>query len=76
MYPPCIANGSILDESSGCMEGMLFRNKKDSINALYWHIILHVVGLTLSMHRGLPSVFAVLETGVGPNEIVIRYNHP
>jgi hypothetical protein len=28
----------------------------------------------LVMHRGLPSVFAVLETGVGPNEIVIRYN--
>jgi hypothetical protein len=90
VYPPCIADGSILDESSGCMEG---RNKKDSINALYWHIILHVstpqrrtdwaqnllgdqvrVGLTLSMHHGLPSVFAVLETGVGPNEIVIRYN--
>jgi hypothetical protein len=91
--PPCIADGSILDESSGCMECTLFRNKKDSINALYWHIILHVstpqrridwaqnllgdqvrVGLTLSMHRGLPSVFAVLETVVGPNVIVIRYN--
>jgi hypothetical protein len=76
------------------MEGTLFRNKKDSINALYWHIILYVstpqrrtdlaqnllgdqvrVGLTLSMHRGLPtSVFAVLETGVGPDKIVIRYN--
>jgi hypothetical protein len=42
MYPPCIANVSILDESSGCMEGMFFQNKKDSINALYWHIILHV----------------------------------
>jgi hypothetical protein len=26
------------------------------------------------MHRGVPNVFAVLETGVGPNEIVIRYN--
>jgi hypothetical protein len=93
VYPPCIVDGSILNESSGCMEGTLFRNKKDSINALYWHIILHVstpqrrtdwaqnllgdqvrVGLTLSMHRGLPSVFAVLETGVGPNEIVTRYN--
>jgi hypothetical protein len=93
MYPPCIADGSILDETSGCMEGTFFRNKKDSINVLYWHIILHVltpqrrtdwvqnllgdqvrVGLTLSMHRGVPSVFAVLETGVGPNEIVIRYN--
>ena len=93
VYPPCIADGSILDESSGCMEGTFFRNKKDSINALYWHIILHVstpqrrtdwvqnllgdqvrVGLTLSMHRGVPNVFAVLETGVGPNEIVVRYN--
>jgi hypothetical protein len=42
MYPPCIADVSILDESSGCMEGMFFQNKKDSINALYWHIILHV----------------------------------
>jgi hypothetical protein len=75
------------------MEGMFFRNKKDSINVLYWHIILHVltpqrrtdwaqnllgdqvrVGLTLSMHRGVPNVFAVLKMGVGPNEIVIRYN--
>jgi hypothetical protein len=75
------------------MEGTLFRKKKDSINVLYWHIILHVstpqrrtdwvlnllgdqvrVGLTLSMHRGVPNVFAVLEMGVGPNEIVIRYN--
>jgi hypothetical protein len=93
MYPPCIADGSILNESSGCMKGMFFRNKKDSINALYWHIILHVltpqrrtdwvqnllgdqvrVGLTPSMHRGVPNVFAVLETGVGPNAIVIRYN--
>jgi hypothetical protein len=70
-----------------------FRNNKDSINALYWHIILHVstpqrrtdwaqkllgdqvrVGLTLSMHCGVPNVFAVLETGVGPKEIVVRYN--
>jgi hypothetical protein len=32
------------------------------------------VCLTLSMHRGVPNVFAVLEMGVGPNEIVIRYN--
>jgi hypothetical protein len=24
------------------MEGTLFQNKKDSINALYWHIIHHV----------------------------------
>jgi hypothetical protein len=32
------------------------------------------VGLTLSMHRGVPNVFAVLETGVGPNEIVVRYS--
>jgi hypothetical protein len=42
LYPPCIADGSILDESSGCMEGTFFRNKKDSINKLYWHNILHV----------------------------------
>jgi hypothetical protein len=42
IYPPCIANGSIIDESSGCMEGTFLRKKKDSINALYWHIILHV----------------------------------
>jgi hypothetical protein len=26
------------------------------------------------MHRGAPNVFAVLEMGVGPNEIVVRYN--
>jgi hypothetical protein len=32
------------------------------------------VGLTLLMHRGAPNVFAVLEMGVGPNEIVVRYN--
>ncbi len=89
----CIADVSILKETSGCMEGMFFQNKKDSINALYWHIILHVstpkrrmewaqnllgdqvrVGLTLSMHRGAPNVFAVLQMGVGSNEIVIRYN--
>jgi hypothetical protein len=25
-------------------------------------------------HRRAPNVFAVLEMGVGPNEIVIRYN--
>jgi hypothetical protein len=93
MYPPCIANASIVDESSGCMEGTFFRNKKDSINTLYWHIILHLstpqrrtewaqsllgdkvrVGLTQSMHHGVPNVFADLETGVGPNEIVVRYN--
>jgi hypothetical protein len=93
VYPPCIANGSIVDESSGCMEGTFYGKKKDSINLLNWHIILHVltsqrrtewaqnllgdqvrVGLTLSMHLGVPNVFAVLETGVGPNEIVIRYN--
>jgi hypothetical protein len=94
VYAPCIANVSILDETSGCMEGTFFQNKKDSINMLYWHIILHVstpnnrrmewvqnllgdqvrVGLTLSMHRGRPNVFAVLEMGVGPDEIVIRYN--
>jgi hypothetical protein len=93
VYPPCIADGSTLHESSGNVEGVLFRKKKDSTNALYWHIILHVstpqrrtdwvlnllgdqvrVGLTQSMHRGVPNVFAVLETGVGPNEIVIRYN--
>jgi hypothetical protein len=43
VYPPCIANGSIVDESSGCMEGTFFRMKKDSINVLYWHIILHVL---------------------------------
>jgi hypothetical protein len=93
MNPPCIANGSILNKSSGCMEGTFFQNKKDSINMLYWHIILHVptpkrrmnwvlnllgdqvrVGLHLSMHCGVPNVFAVLERGVGPNEIVVRYN--
>jgi hypothetical protein len=93
MSPPCIANVSILDESSGCMEGTFFQNKKDSINMLYWHIILHVstpkrrmewvlnllgdqvrVGLNLLMHHGVPNVFAVLERGVGPNEIVVRYN--
>jgi hypothetical protein len=75
------------------MEGTLFRKKKDSINTLYWHIILHVstpqrridwvlnllgdqvrVGLTLSMHRGVPNVFTVLKTGMGPNKIVVRYN--
>jgi hypothetical protein len=32
------------------------------------------VGLTLLMHRDAPNVFAVLEMGVGPNEIVVRYN--
>ncbi len=93
MYPPCIADVSILDKSSGCMEGTFFGNKKDSINVLYWHIILHVstpkrrmewalnllgdqvrVGLHLLMHRGVPNVFSVLERGVGPNEIVVRYN--
>jgi hypothetical protein len=94
VYPPCIANVSILDETSGCMEGMFFRNnKKDSINALYWHIILHVstpkrgngVGAepTWRPSEGWPDsidalwcaqCFAVLEMGVGPNEIVIKYN--
>jgi hypothetical protein len=93
VYPQCIADGSTLHESSDNVEGTLFRKKKDSINLLYWHIILHVstpqrrtdwvlnllgdqvrVGLTLLMHRGVPNVFAVLEMGVGPNEIVIRYN--
>jgi hypothetical protein len=38
MYCPCIADGSIVDESSGCMEGTFFRNKKDSFNVLYWHM--------------------------------------
>jgi hypothetical protein len=33
VYPPCIANGSTLHESSGNMEGTLFRKKEDSINA-------------------------------------------
>jgi hypothetical protein len=42
VYPPCIADGSTLHESSGNMEGMLFRKKKDSVNGLHWHIILHV----------------------------------
>jgi hypothetical protein len=93
MYPPCLADVSILIKSSGCMEGMFFQNKKDSINVLYWHIIFHVstpkrrtewalnllgdqvrVGLHLSMHCGVPNVFAVLKRGVGPNEIVVRYN--
>jgi hypothetical protein len=93
VYPPCIANGSTLHESSGYMEGTLFRKKKDSIIGVYWHIILHVltprrrtgwalnllgdqvrVGLTLSMHCGVPNVFAVLQMGVGPNKIVVKYN--
>jgi hypothetical protein len=26
------------------------------------------------MHCGVPNVFAALETGVGPKEIVVRYN--
>ncbi len=88
MYPPCIANGSILDESTGCMEGTFFQNKKDSINALYWHIILHVSTpkrrmewvlnlLGDQVRRGLHlsmHVFVVLKKGVGSNEIVVRYN--
>jgi hypothetical protein len=43
MYPPSIANVSLLDESSGCMECMFFQNKKDYQCVLYWHIILHVL---------------------------------
>jgi hypothetical protein len=88
VYPPCIANGSTLHESSGNMEGTLFRKMKDSINMLYWHStpqrrtdwVLNLlgdqvrVGLTLSMHRGVPNVFALLKMGMGPNKIVIRYN--
>jgi hypothetical protein len=31
------------------------------------------VGLHLSMHRGVPNVFAVLKKRVGPNEIVVQY---
>jgi hypothetical protein len=42
IYPPCIADHSILIKSSGCMDIAFFQNKKDSINVLYWHIILHV----------------------------------
>ena len=42
MYPSYIANGSILDESSDCMDSTFFWNKKDSVKVLYWHIILHV----------------------------------
>jgi hypothetical protein len=42
VYPPCIADGSTLHESSGNVEGVLFRKKKESTNALYWHIIVHV----------------------------------
>lgn len=94
MYPPCITDGSIIEYATGSMEGTLFRNKKDSVNALYWHIILHVstkkrrtdwalnllgdqvrVGLQLSIHCGVPNIFAVLERGRSTSEIVVTYNN-
>jgi hypothetical protein len=32
------------------------------------------VSLHLSMHRGVPNVFTVLERGRGPIEIIVQYN--
>jgi hypothetical protein len=51
------------------------RKRKDFI---LWYSIIANMDKAQCMigvkHRGAPNVFAVLEMGVGSNEIVIRYN--